>query len=436
MADFGIIKHPTVAKVSRPYARGRENSVARALRRMTPTRTGRPETTSAPTEGNRKPISLSLWLSIDPLKRVWQALEKEPGSTLYQSWIWCRAWLDTVGKSAGSEVRIIAGADDAENIHFLLPLQVRRHSGIRVLEWLGTPQITYGHGLFRPVADSSGQTWLQENWAQIIELAGPVDAVLLTEMPEAIGGYTHPLREFFNIACANRSYRMALTTDYEQLLAAKRSAETRRLYRKRERTLAAQGELSFGLPQDKAELHAVLALMFDQQEARLAERGVRRVFNPAERAFIHRIADLQDDANPVLLPYMLTYRGEIQSIMLGGLHGNTYWALISSLAASDLRKYSLGDMALRKTIEACCNRGLNSFDFAAGSADYKLHWADETISLGAVLSATNLRGLLWAMAVGLKITLRRLVKQWPLSRRLFDSARRVILGRSLKRSRP
>ncbi len=376
-------------------------------------------------------LSLSLERSIEPLEQQWRALERQCHSTLYQSWIWCKAWLDTVAKSNPVDVRIVVIKSASGEAAGILPLQIRRQFGIRVLEWLGAPHITYGHGLFC-FGQSLTPEWLKANWPRIVTLAGPADATFLAEMPAALRGQAHPLKPLFNFTCPNRSYRMALAPNYESLLKSKRSAETMRQYRKRDRAFAGQGRLEFGLPQTRAEVHATLATMFYQQEARLAEHGVHGVFGHAERQFIHRLAELQDSANPILVPFALKFQGEIQAVMLGGLFDNTYWALISSLAGNNLRKYSPGDLALRRTIEACCAQGLSSFDFATGDSEYKSHWADESVELHGILAAANLRGLAWAIAVWASLGVKRAAKQWPVSRRAFNAVRKAFLGKSFR----
>ena len=170
--------------------------------------------------------------------------------------------------------------------------------------------------------------------------------------------------------------------------------------------------------------------MFSQQQARLAEHGVHGVFGPAERRFIHRLAERQDETRPLLLPYSLTCNDEVLSVMLGGSFGGTYWALISSLAATPLRKHSPGDLALRQTIAATCRRGLTRFDFAAGDTSYKLHWADEVLPLHTVLGAVSLRGFAWAILSAAGTLAERIVKSSPMLRAAALTLRRWLAGRS------
>jgi CelD/BcsL family acetyltransferase involved in cellulose biosynthesis len=429
IADFGITARPKIGRARRVYAQAHEKTVApvpanRPRRLATLTKTATPA---------GAPLKLSLHKRIEDIEALWRDFEKTGHTTLYQTCLWCRAWVETAGKAARADPRIVVGTAASGEPMFILPLQIRKRWGVTVLEWLGAPHNGYGFGLFAPSFMDSARGWFAAHWPEIVELAGPCDAVALTDMPERLEGTPHPFSDLFNVAGANRSYGMTLEANFETVYTAKRSGETRRHDRRKFDALKAKGDVSFGLPSGRAATHETLSSMFIQQEQRLAEHGVHGVFGAVERAFIHRLADLDDESDPVLLPYRLSFNGEIQAVMLGARHGGTFWALISSLGAHDLRKYSPGDLALRKTIEACCQAGLQRFDFAAGDTSYKLHWADETVGLHAQIRAANFRGLPFVMALAASISLKRLIKKSPASRRLLESLRTALFGRPLRR---
>jgi CelD/BcsL family acetyltransferase involved in cellulose biosynthesis len=206
---------------------------------------------------------------------------------------------------------------------------------------------------------------------------------------------------------------MRLPSDYQALYCAKRSGETRRGNRKRDAKLGKEGQLSFGLPSTRREAHERIDEMFEHQAARLAESGIHDVFPQPARNFIHRLIDLPDRMQPFLLPFHLTVEDQMEAMMLGGHYGGGYWALISSLSPSARRRHSPGDAALRKTIEACCVRGLAFFDFSSGHTAYKLHWADETVTLHHAVRALTARGYAWALWRAATVGAKRVVKRSP-----------------------
>lgn len=427
MAAPGIdpVRKATVRKAL--YRAGHERTVA-GLRATLPASDRRTGLHAA--RGSSLPaIALSCYGDISEVQQQWQDFETHAIGTLYQKELWCRAWLETAGAALGASPRIILARDGSGQLRFVLPFQVRRRQGVRVLEWLGSPHHNYGFGLYDPAFMSSAEEWFSANWISVIEAAGEWDAVSLTEMPSHLFGRRNPMRPAFNMRGANASFLLHLESDFDELDKRKRSSERRRTARKSEAALARQVDISFGLPQDLPATHVIIDTMFAQQQQRLAELGIHGVFGPAERQFIHRLADLQDPSSPLLAPYHLKCGPDVQSVMLGGIHANGYWALISSLAAGPYRRFSPGDIALRRTIAACCTRGLDFFDFSAGDTPYKRQWSDETIPLFQVIKARNLKGLAWCSAMALRVLVKRTIKQTPLLLAASQALRKLVLGK-------
>lgn len=374
-------------------------------------------------------LSLTVSRSLSEVAADWSAFEKRATGTLFQTFLWCQAWIETAGVEVGARPAIVIARDSGGVIQFILPLQIRRRFGIRALEWLGAPHSSYGFGLFLPAFLPMARQWFDDNWQQIVTLAGPVDAITMCEMPVSLQGIGNPMAGLFNFKGANRSYVLNLTPDFEKLHVAKRPSEDRRAARKKEQHLQAMGGLEFGLPRGRAEMHDILDVMFEQQKLRLAEQGVHGVFGPAERWFFHRIAERQDEKNPVLAPYYIKSGGKVLAVLMGGLHGGTFWALISSLAPGDLRKYSPGDLALRRTIADCCAKGLERLDFSAGDSRYKLNWSDEVVQLHATVGARTLRGLPFAAVFAIRQGVKSAIKGSPVLMSAAIAVRRALFGR-------
>jgi len=428
IAALGIGLRPVNGLTSRSYPQPLEKIVSGPVLVAKPADTSMPAAPPRAISGGA--FTISVYDNVAAIAERWKAFEATAHGTLYQSSLWCRAWLETAGRARRVRPRIAVVSGPDGTIRMLFPLQVRRVFGATALEWLGSPHNNYGGGLFARNGLAEAGTWLADNWSLIVTRAGPCDTILLHDMPRRLLGLDNPLACLFNLKAPNRSYAMRLGPDFEAIYHDKRSSDDRRAARKRESGLARAGAVAFGLPAGKAELHRHLDIMFAQQEARLAERGVHGVFGPSERDFVHRLAELQDEADPVLAPYTLSCNGDVLAVMLGGVFGGSYWAMISSLAASDLRRHSPGDLALRKTIEACCRRGLAGFDFSSGQSTYKERWADEVIELHAHVSARTWRGLPVAVAVAAAAAAKRAVKETPVLLEFANRLRRMLRGRS------
>ena len=359
--------------------------------------------------GNSKAITVAVNHTLSSIEHEWREFQTVAAGSFYQTFEWCSAWIETAGRAEGAKACVVTGWDSRGRLQFLLPFAVRTSNGARILEWIGSSQINYGYGLYDREFLPTAREWFGTQGWRIISEVGDIDAIRLKELPESLHGHPHPLVDWRTVRGANRSYTMALRENYEELYAEKRSSDTRRGNRKRDAKLEKIGDVQFGLPDSREQTHALLEQMFKHQESRLAENGIRGVFGPADREFVHRLGDMEG----VLLPYHLSVDGELAAMMLGGIYDNTFWALISSLNSGVARKYSPGDAALRRMIEACCKSGLKRLDFSSGDTSYKLHWADEAIPLHEAIHFVTLKGAFWAAGAVTVAFGKRMIKQSP-----------------------
>lgn len=371
-------------------------------------------------------VRLRMTTEPETARAAWQALEQTGLSTLYQSWGWCAAWRDTVGRARGIVPVVVTGEDAAGRPLFVLPLQIEQRFGARLLQWQSWPHGSYGYGLYERAFLAQAPDWFQQHGAELAAVLPPFDLWLLQDMPETLHGARHPLAGLFNVRGANVLYAMDLRPDFAALYEARRSGDSRRSARKRDSRLGAMGSLTFGLPEAGAATHDVLDQMFTDQQKRLAEAHIQGPFDAAAQAFIHRLADVQAGDGLVLQPYALRLDGRLLCVMLGAVQGGCYWALISSLAAGPERKHSPGDMALRRMIEACCAQGLHSLDFASGDTAYKRQWADRVVPLHGLVRAQTARGVAFRLPWAAYYHAKRVVKGSPVLRAVYNRLRSVL----------
>ena len=350
---------------------------------------------------------------MDALGHEWLEFQAAALGTFYQTYQWCSVWQDQVGRHRGVTPVIAMGRFEDGSLAFLLPFAISKRAGTQVLEWLAMAQSSYGYGLYAPAFLPFAGEWFSNAGWSLIDAIGGIDAINLEGLPAEFHGQPHPLASWFTLRGRNFSYTMKLSTDFERLYESKRSPETRRGNRKRDAKLASVGDVAFGLPASRPEAKALLESMFAQQRDRLAESGIHGVFGRLERQFIEKLIDLPDHMQPVLLPYHLSVAGKMEAMMLGGNYGGCYWALVSSLGSGEARKHSPGDAALRRTIEACCDRGLDTFDFSSGDTAYKLQWADGIVPLHDAVRGVTARGLAWAAAMAAALAAKRAIKRTP-----------------------
>jgi len=118
------------------------------------------------------------------------------------------------------------------------------------------------------------------------------------------------------------------------------------------------------------------------------------------------------------------------SSLVGGVSGNQFWLMITSLSPTAPLPLSPGDMLLRKAIAWCCEQHLDQFDFSSGEIGYKTIWADQKIILSNYIVARNLRGLPLAAILRAFNFCKRSMKSSEVLRDTFNIMRQRILGRS------
>lgn len=362
-------------------------------------------------------IEITVHSDLEGLREDWLALQSAGITTLYQTYEWCSAWHETMDRPKGIDALIVTGRKSDGNLVFILPLALRKHGGYLIIEWLAAQIATYGLGVYNPAFLAQSTQGLAPYWKAILEALPASDGIWLNHLPEAWDGKPHPLGALITTRSANQTHQIALQHDYDQLFASKRSSSSRRGALKRDKQLNAAGDVTFGLPASDDEAEQLIDELIEQHASYLAARGIHNVLEDGTAEFLKHLTRLNADSQVTIFPQYLHVDGRLVAAKLGFIFNRVFWAMISSLDAAELHKYSPGDYALRRTIAACCERGLDTFDFATGDSSYKDHWSDSSISLHEIIQARSARGMLWAAAKRAAIDTKRIVKNstflWP-----------------------
>jgi CelD/BcsL family acetyltransferase involved in cellulose biosynthesis len=375
-------------------------------------------------------LRLHVSTEMKDIKPAWLALETYSCSTVYQSYVWCEAWMARVGKAQKVSPCIVSGENVFGEVMFIMPLQLATRWGVKFVEALTSPQGAYGCGLFKDTfVGRPGQEWFLEYLPDVIAALPKHDVFRMANLPNTLMGMPNPLLSTRAFRAANQIHIMDLQPNYQLLLESRRSSDSRRSMRKRDTKLQSLGTLVFDLPVLPEDRLFTLEVMLAQQKDRLAEIGVHNVFNAVEQQFILDLARVQTPEGYFLRPYRLMLNGKILAVMLGAFHHNTYWALISSLSAGEERKFSPGDFALRAMIQNLCESGVVKLDFSAGDTAYKFHWSDQQVPLYFIVRANSLIGLAASCLVLIREKAKRFAKRTPILNSILFGIRRLVSGR-------
>jgi CelD/BcsL family acetyltransferase involved in cellulose biosynthesis len=375
-------------------------------------------------------VALELHDSVTAAEEPWQDLENRGFSTVYQSLLWARTWQASDPTIRGRQPLIIVGRSELGEPLFVLPLQLRVSKGLKTLEFLSAPLASYGHLVCSPWCFSdAGRNWFDNHFESLLLLCEPFDLFDFRDMPSTFQGRVHPFSSQFNLRAPNTALTGHLGPSFDEFVSSKRGPDSRKNIRWRDSKLQQSGVLAFQSELAGEDLRIAADEMFADQGRRLEEAGIRDPFGEIERTFYHRLLASQTP-NTQFKVMRLSIDGKGLSSIFAAFHHHTCSDLMTSLAQSPLRKYSPGDLVLRKVISHCCDKGFTHLDLGIGDHDYKRHWAEDELVLHHIVKGRTLKGAVAAGGVYTKQLVTRLIKGNRHMRYWFNSTRRYLRGRS------
>ncbi len=371
-------------------------------------------------------LKLQIHSALPDVEPQWRKLEASAMCTPYQTYEWCFAYFETIGRQQGLKPCIVTAISPLGQVEFILPFQIRKKFGVFLLEWLAQAENNYCQGIFtNRFSEQRIQCWLGENFSAILNSLPNFDVINLQNMPLGSLGYVDVLTEFQTSQSANPSFTTKLDHNYENLLRSKRSAKSISKLRRRDERIHASGDVEFIVEPLGSKTHAALREALTHKRLQLAAQGIHGVFDQPQENFLVALA-----STAKLRAFRLTCDGTTISSLVGAVSGNQFWLMITSLSPGAPLPLSPGDMLLRKVISWCCEQRLDHFDFSSGEIGYKTIWADQKILLSNYIVTRSLRGLPLAAALRAYNWLKRHVKSSEFLRDLFNDLRQKIWGSS------
>jgi CelD/BcsL family acetyltransferase involved in cellulose biosynthesis len=358
-------------------------------------------------------------------ERPWRALEGSGSlATPYQGYDFLNHWQAHLGADSGMAPAIVVAFNPAKVPLFLLPLGMRRIGGLRALEFLGGKHANFNMGLWRrDVAATIGASDLRN---MTRELAGRADLLTLTAQPLTWGGVTNPLALLPHQRSANAGFSCALIPDFEALFRARTNSATRKKMKKKERALAAMGEVRFERASDPRQVNRVLDAFFKQKSARMRLLGQPDVFaDPAVRRFVAAVAEPDGERAAPAEIYALSVDDMIVATMGGIVAGGRFCAMFNSIHGGRYAAESPGEQLIVRLVKACCERGLDTFDLGVGQSRYKHLFCEDAEPLFDSYLPLTAAAQLPALAYRAGASAKRMLKEHPALWSAVRSLRRM-----------
>ncbi|PPD45403.1 MAG: hypothetical protein CTY15_04870 [Methylocystis sp.] len=314
--------------------------------------------------------------AVDALGAEWAALEAAtPEATGFQSFQWCRIWLDSAGENV--RPRVLCIREDARLV-MLLPLQIERRFGVSIARWLGEPMTQYGDALALP--GEGRAAWRAAAFAEMARWKD-VDLVALTRLRADAVLADGP--------CDGEE----VCAPYIALDAGKRRRH--KSVERRAKRLEAQGPLSLEEAQSPAERERLAGHALTLKRDWLRSKGIYSagLSSPTSTRFITAAARAG-----VLQVNVLRVGETVAACDLGIVGGGAYRTFLGSFDAR-FAEGSPGQCLTGRVIERCAQEGLRAYDFLLPADAYKLEWATGQTSIRARFVPLSSKGRLAAFAL-------------------------------------
>ncbi|MBX3447246.1 MAG: GNAT family N-acetyltransferase [Parvibaculaceae bacterium] len=388
--------------------------------------------------GAAKPeILLSLHDDIEPLKAVWQALEREGDATPFQSFTWLSAWQRHIGTAQRVKPAIVVGWDSEGGALFILPLGIAQGVVINTLVWLGEGLCDYqGPLLAKDLCRHVTASQFPALWETIREMLPSHQIVTLSRMPERIGGQANPFMALGSMRRhASSAHLTKINADWSAYYSEKRSSGSKKRDRQKRRKVEELGEVNFVVPSTAEERLATLETLVAQKSVAFARMGVANIFEkPGHLDFYRELAG-SDEASELLHVSHLSVGGEIAAASCGlSMAGSYFYVLASYDEHAEAARFGPGVIHLMELMEHAAGTGHQVFDFTIGDESYKDCWCEVEVPLYDYFEPSTLAG--WA-GIGPRIALlqiKRFVKQTPVLWQGFTRLRAAAGGIAAFRS--
>lgn len=356
------------------------------------------------------------------VRPLWKRFEAETTQRVFQTFDLQQHFHATCGEPRGIRPCLVYVEGDDGWPLALLPLQLRVHYRVRLLEWLGGFLFDYrGPLLASDFAERCGEDDFSEIWRQICRSLPAFDAVDFKRMPDIIGGVANPFVRLPGAAVTNYCFQARLADDWERFYAACVGAKARSTQRRKERKLAALGALHFDVLTDvgdpRRQIDTLLALKSQRYEL------FGKVAND-ERA-VQFLNGLVGDPSLSHMTHFSVLRLDdtIIAAHLGFVHDRTFYYMIPAFETDRFGVYSPGNILLLRLMQWAIENDYEVFDFTMGQEAYKMIWSDSFVTLYDYSRPMTLRGSAFIATRNLQ----RRVKGWgpkPLAEKFAVGAAR------------
>jgi CelD/BcsL family acetyltransferase involved in cellulose biosynthesis len=359
---------------------------------------------------------VEVFSQFDDAQSVWRDMVQRGAiCSRYQHYQWMSNWWKHIGNGPNTTPHIIVLRDGKGEPVLLLPLLRKRVGPIHVGMFLGGKHTNFNLAVWRP-------DLLNDPPAGIAALVdglrgqGPtLDLLVLLNQPASWLNVPNPLLQLPHTLSPSQAYGGSLDADFEILRRERMGSSSRKKLGQKERQLAAAvGPVSYIKAETPAEIDRVLEVFFRQKAGRMHELGLSDAFDaPGVKEFVTAAAhEVDPDTGTRVIELYAACAGDTIIATFGGITANgRFSGMFNSMAGTEFRDYSPGELLLSHVVKCCCERGLNRFDLGIGEAAYKRVYCNDAEplhdSIIPITVAGQVAAPIWRAGLALKSQIKK-----------------------------
>lgn len=346
---------------------------------------------------------------VGELEADWHKLEPAGAASIYQSYGWVKAALETLER--GCRPVLVYGRKGKET-QMILPL-VLRPGPVQKLEWIGGNHANLRGGLFAPeVLKTIDAPEIRSIFSLLGRALGGVVVAHLQNQPAAINGQENPFLLLPNQPSVNPFFEMDLSGGFDAVLQAGNAKRKRKKFRSQTRNAEAAGGFDLVQSDHPDETLGMVREFLDLATDRLHQKGVKAVFSQPEVVdFYEAMASVPGQAPDRLLRmFALKIGGKTRAIFGGGVFNNRFHGFVNTISVDELSQISPGEMLLYMMVEQLASEEVQSLDLGAGDEPYKRSWCQHQITLFDTIHPVTAPAVPVALALKAYIHAKRYIR--------------------------
>lgn len=271
----------------------------------------------------------------------------------------------------------------------ILPLEIYKLFGIKMLQWIGTKEFDYCCPLISNFEKLNiNKEKFSHLWKEILNKIDDFDLIWFNKQPKNIFDVNNPFVIFLDNNDFNEVYSVNLPNDMNEYLDKIQNRKFISEFLRTKKKLMSENKVSFEIL-DKKDTKVYPSNLISHKASILDKKNIKHFLNEKLMNFYDNL--YTNNPNSFQLS-VLKIDNEIIALNLGLILKNRFYYFFPTIFSEKFNKFSPGKILIFNLIEWCISNKIKIFDFGLGDENYKKYWSNNSNSLFRHVQFRSLKG--------------------------------------------